>query len=202
VDTVTPKRLGPSLRPAFRLWMEDQKEEVMLDQTDALLLRRINETHSLTEAAREAGISYRNGWDRVKSMEEKLRVHLVQTKVGGKAGGGAALTEDGRLLLKEFRKTRKLLLNVLDDSEAWESVGYRLSARNRLKGRVVEVKRGAVTSQVKMRLISASTVTSVITNEAVDELALKEGDAVEAVVKATDVLVAKPSRNPERGRTA
>jgi len=171
--------------------MEDGKKEVMLDQTDALLLRRIDETHSLTLASKEAGISYRNAWDRVKVMEEKLDRRLVETKVGGKAGGGATLTVDGRQLLKEFRKTRKLLFNILADKEAWEDVGYRLSARNRLQAKVSEVKRGAVTSQVKMRLVSANTLTSIITNEAVDDLSLEVGDDVEAIVKSTDVLVAK-----------
>jgi molybdate transport system regulatory protein len=177
--------------------MEDGKNEVMFDQTDAFLLRRVGETHSLTEAAKEVGISYRNAWDRVKMMEGKLRRRLVDTKVGGRTGGGATLTAEGKQLLKEFRKTRKLLFDVLDDKEAWEDVGYRLSARNRLRARVVEVKQGAVTSQVKMRLISANTLTSIITNEAVEDLSLKEGDEVEAVVKSTDVLVAKGT--PRRG---
>jgi molybdate transport system regulatory protein len=186
----TPNSPG-DLKPAFRLWMEDEKKEVMFDQTDAFLLRRIGETHSLTEAAKAVGISYRNAWDRVKVMEEKLHRRLVQTRVGGKTGGGATLTPEGRDLLKEFRKTRKLLFDVLDDREAWEDVGYRLSARNRLRAKVVEVKQGAVTSQVKMRLVSANTLTSIITNEAVEDLSLKEGDDVEAIVKSTDVLVAK-----------
>ena len=189
--TSTPKKPGPPLRPAFRLWMEDGKNEIMLDQTDAFLLRRVGETHSLTEAAKEVGISYRNAWDRVKAMEGKLHRRLVETKVGGKTGGGATLTADGGQLLKEFRKTRKMLFNILDDKEAWEDVGYRLSARNRLRAKVVEVKRGAVTSQVKMRLVSANTLTSIITNEAVEDLDLEEGDEVEAIVKSTDVLVAK-----------
>ncbi len=173
--------------------MEDGKNEVMLDQTDAFLLRRVAETHSLTEAAKEVGISYRNAWDRVKVMEEKLRRRLVVTRVGGKTGGSATLTEDGRELLKEFKKTRKLLFNILDDKEAWEDVGFRLSARNRLRARVVDVKRGVVTSQVKMRLVSTNTLTSIITNDAVEDLALNEGDEVEAIVKSTDVLVAKGS---------
>ncbi len=185
---------GLSLKPAFRLWMEDRRNEVMLDQTDASLLRRIGETHSLTQAAKEVGISYRNAWDRVKVMEEKLHRRLVVTRVGGKAGGGAALTPDGTQLLKEFRKTRKLLFNILDDKEAWEDVGYRLSARNRLAAKVVEVKRGAVTSQVKMRLVSANDLISIITNDAVDDLSLEQGDDVEAIVKSTDVLVAKRSQ--------
>jgi len=196
VPKPTHKNPAPSLKPAFRLWMEDSKNEVVLDQTDAFLLRRVGETRSLTQAAKEVGISYRNAWDRVKVMEEKLGRPLVETKVGGKAGGGATLTGDGRLLLREFRKTRKLLFNVLDDKEAWEDVGYRLSARNRLRAKVVEVRRGAVTSQVKMRLVSTNTLTSIITNDAVEDLSLEEGDELDAIVKSTDVLVAKGSPRP------
>ncbi|HUI01482.1 MAG TPA: TOBE domain-containing protein [Nitrososphaerales archaeon] len=192
------KRRPSPLKPVFRLWMEDEKNEVVLDQTDALILRRVGETYSLKEAAKEAGISYRNAWDRVKAMEEKLHRKLVETKVGGRTGGSATLTEDGRRLLKEFRKTRKLLFDVLEDEEAWEDVGFKLSARNRLRATVVEVKRGAVTSQVKMRLSSPSTMTSVITNDAVEDLSLAEGDEVEAIVKSTDVLVAKGTHTRAR----
>ncbi len=171
--------------------MEDSRKGVVFDQTDALLLRRIAETRSLTRAARQAGVSYRNAWERMRAMERRLGRRLVETTVGGRTGGGAALTEEGVRLLKEFRKMRKLLFNILDESEAWEDVGYRLSARNRLNAKIIEVKKGAVTSQVKMRLVSASTLTSIITNEAVEDLSLREGDRVEAIVKSTDVLVAK-----------
>jgi molybdate transport system regulatory protein len=178
-------------RPAFRLLLEDGRKQVVLDQTDAALLRGISETGSLTRAAKVVGLSYRSAWDRVEKMQANVGLRLVESKTGGKTGGGASLTDEGRLLLKEFRKTRKLLFDTLDDKEAWEDVGYKLSARNKLRAKVVEVKAGAVTSQVKMRLVSTSTLTSVITNEAVEDLALKEGDEVEAIVKSTDVLVAK-----------
>jgi molybdate transport system regulatory protein len=185
------------LRPAFRLWLEDSKKGILLDQTDAALLRRISETGSLAQAAKIVGMSYRSAWDRVEKMEAKFGRRLVKRKAGGKAGGGAAITEESRMLLKEFRKTRKLLFNVLDDKEAWEDVGYKLSARNRLRARVLEVKQGAVTSQVKMRLVSTNTLTSIITNEAVEDLSLKAGDEVEGIVKSTDILVAK--RRPRAG---
>jgi molybdate transport system regulatory protein len=179
------------LKPGFRLWLEDSRRALVLDQTDAALLRYIAETGSLTHAAKIVGMSYRGAWDRMERMEKNLGRRLVERKAGGKAGGSATITEDGRKLLKEFRKTRKLLFDVLDDKEAWEDVGYKLSARNRLRAKIVEVKRGTVTSQVKMRLVSANTLTSIITNDAVEDLSLKEGDEVEAVVKSTDVLVAK-----------
>ena len=66
----------------------------------------------------------------------------------------------------------------------------RLSARNRIKGTVATITRGAVTSHVVIDA-GGSRITSSITNEAVDELALKEGDVVYAVIKATDVMVGK-----------
>jgi molybdopterin-binding protein len=66
----------------------------------------------------------------------------------------------------------------------------RLSARNVLPGKVLEVKRGATTSHVRID-IGGSVITASITNEAVDDLALKPGDAASAVIKASDVIVGK-----------
>jgi len=182
---------GPSLKPAFRLWMEDEKRHMVLDQTDAMLLRHIAEDSSLTRAAKDVGISYRNAWDRVKAMEENLGRPVVKTRVGGKTGGGATLTPEGQRLLKEFRRTRRVMFDVLDDAEVWEDIRYKLSARNQLNGKVVGVEKGTVTSAVKIRLSSPVTVTSIVTNEAVEELAVQEGDEVQAVVKSTDVMIAK-----------
>lgn len=67
----------------------------------------------------------------------------------------------------------------------------KLSARNQIKGKVVEVHKGATTSHVQIDIGGGTTVTSSITNEAVDELGLKVGDAVYAVIKASDVMVGK-----------
>ena len=67
----------------------------------------------------------------------------------------------------------------------------KLSARNVLPGRITDVKRGATTSHVKIQIAGGGIVTSSITNEAVDELALKPGDPAYAVIKASDVIVAR-----------
>jgi molybdopterin-binding protein len=66
----------------------------------------------------------------------------------------------------------------------------RISARNQIKGTVVEVKKGATTSHVRVDIGGGQVVTSSITNEAVDDLGLKTGGAVIAVVKASDVMIA------------
>jgi len=67
----------------------------------------------------------------------------------------------------------------------------KLSARNQLKGKVVEVVKGQTTAHVRIEIAKGSFVTASITNEAVDELKLKAGDKVTAIVKASDVMVGK-----------
>lgn len=66
----------------------------------------------------------------------------------------------------------------------------RISARNQIKGKIVDVKKGATTAHVRVDIGSGQIVTSAITNEAVDELGLKTGGAVTVVVKASDVMIA------------
>jgi molybdate transport system substrate-binding protein len=65
----------------------------------------------------------------------------------------------------------------------------KLSARNILKGKVVDVKKGATTAHIKLD-IGGQTVTAAITNEAADELKLTKGQNAYAVIKASDVMVA------------
>jgi molybdopterin-binding protein len=65
----------------------------------------------------------------------------------------------------------------------------RLSARNQIKGTVVEVTKGATTSHVRVD-IGGNVMTSSITNEAVDDLGIKVGGKVIVVVKASDVMIA------------
>ena len=60
----------------------------------------------------------------------------------------------------------------------------KLSARNQLKGKIVEVKKGATTSHVRIDIGNGIIITSSITNEAVADLNLKTGDEAWAVIKA------------------
>lgn len=65
----------------------------------------------------------------------------------------------------------------------------KLSARNQLKGKIVDVTKGATTSHVRID-IGGAVVMASITNEAVDELKLAAGKDAYAVIKASDVMVA------------
>jgi molybdopterin-binding protein len=67
----------------------------------------------------------------------------------------------------------------------------KLSARNQLKGKIVDVAKGATTSHVRVDLGHGVVVTASITNEAVTDLGLQKGDEAWAVIKASDVMVGK-----------
>lgn len=67
----------------------------------------------------------------------------------------------------------------------------KLSARNALKGKVVEVVPGIVTAKVKVDVGGGNTVVSVITVDSVMELGIKVGDEVYAIFKSTEVMIGK-----------
>jgi molybdopterin-binding protein len=66
----------------------------------------------------------------------------------------------------------------------------KLSARNQIKGKILEVKKGTTTAHVRVEVGPGIVVTSSITNEAVDDLGLKAGMAATVVIKASDVMIA------------
>ncbi len=66
-----------------------------------------------------------------------------------------------------------------------------LSARNKLKGVIKAIEKGEVAATVKIEISEPATITSMITKEAAEDLKLKVGDQVEAVIKASEVMVFK-----------
>ena len=67
----------------------------------------------------------------------------------------------------------------------------KISARNLLKGKVVDVKTGPVMAKVKVDLGGGNVLTSLISHEAVDELDVKVGEEINVMIKATSVMLAK-----------
>ena len=67
----------------------------------------------------------------------------------------------------------------------------KISARNKIEGEVISVKKDKVSAVVKIRIDVPSVITAFITREAVEELGIKEGDRATAVIKATEVMISK-----------
>ncbi len=66
-----------------------------------------------------------------------------------------------------------------------------ISARNGLKGKVENVKLGEVMASIKIAVDEPGIITAIITRESAEKLELEEGDEVKAVIKSTEIMVAK-----------
>ena len=66
-----------------------------------------------------------------------------------------------------------------------------LSARNQLKGKVTGVELGAVMARIKIKVEDPAVITAVITKESAENLGLKDGDDVTALIKSTEVIIGK-----------
>jgi len=174
-----------------KVWLEYEGKP-LLGKGGAQILEAVQEVKSISNAAKKVGMSYRYVWNYLAKIERTLQEPVVQTFRGGRRGGGGAhLTKLGEKLLKEYKRVEDYVGEILDDETYWEAVGLKISARNRLKGTVKEVDKGVVTAKIKIKTEKPVTITAIISKEAVEELDIKTGDKVEAVIKATEVMIAK-----------
>jgi molybdopterin-binding protein len=67
----------------------------------------------------------------------------------------------------------------------------KLSARNVFEGKVISIKKGVTTSNVKIEIARGAVITSSITMEAARDLKLKVGDRAVAIIKASEVIIGK-----------
>jgi molybdate transport system regulatory protein len=174
-----------------KVWIE-YKGTPVLGKGGAEILQAIAKTNSLSKAAVQLGMSYRYLWNYIQKTQKVLEAPIVDTFKGGKAGGGGAkLTALGQSLLEEYQRVEGYMSEVLSDTEYWEVVRLKISARNQLKGKVLSIEKDQITAKVKIEIKAPATVTAVITKEAVEELGIKVGDEVHAIVKSTEVMIGK-----------
>ncbi|MBN2654207.1 MAG: LysR family transcriptional regulator [Nitrospirae bacterium] len=96
-----------------RIWIEGDGG-TFIGYGRVVLLERIKEHGSITEAARSMGMSYRNAWELVESMNSQAQEPLVTTSTGGKGGGGAVVTRSGEDAIRYFWQLHKSFSKFLD----------------------------------------------------------------------------------------
>ncbi len=164
------------------------------------LLERIQETGSISAAARGAGMSYKAAWDAVDTMNNLTDAPLVARRTGGRCGGGTRLTAEGRQLVRvyrtaegEFQAFLSRLGEGIEDFEHFYTLMRRLSmktsARNTLAGRVKAMHRDAVNTEVALDL-GGEELVAVITNTSAERLGLEPGAFAYALIKASWVILA------------
>ena len=178
-------------KPSCKVWIEYNGKPV-LGKGGAEILKAIAKEQSISKAAEKLSMSYRYVWNYLQKIQKVVEAPIVETYKGGKTGGGGAkLTALGQSLIDEYRRAEGYMSEVLADEEYWEVLGLKISARNQLKGKVVSIEKDGVTAKVKVEIEAPTMVTSVITKEAAEDLDIKVGDEVNAVVKSTEVMIAK-----------
>lgn len=170
------------------------------------LLSQIDQQGSISAAAKQLNISYKAAWDAVNALNNLFSTPLVDAKPGGKKGGGAILTDEGRKALEAHRHLTDRLNAFLAEVEQdiagnpgnsslaspllW-SFAMRTSARNVFHGIVEDVITGAVNSEISLRVSEKTLLTTVITNKSAENLDLHIGSEAFALIKAsTPVLMA------------
>ena len=174
-----------------KVWLE-YKGEPLVGKGGAKILETIQDVESISKAAKKAEMSYRYVWNYLAKLEKRLGEPVVKTfKGGSKGGGGAILTDLGKKLLTEYYRAENYMGELMGSETQWENIGMKISARNKLKGTVQQVDKGIITAKVKIKIETPAVITAIISKEAVEELDVKTGDNIEAVIKATEVMVAK-----------
>ena len=174
-----------------KVWIEHQGKP-LIGKGGAEILEAIDKENSISKAAETLGMPYRYVWNYLQEIQQALGEQIIDTYKGGKSGGGGAkLTDLGRSLLGEYKQVESYLGKVLSSQSGLEVSGLKLSARNQFKGKVVAVEKGVITAKVKVEVKMPVTVTAVITKEAVEDLDIKVGDEVSAIVKSTEIIIAK-----------
>lgn len=167
------------------------------------LLEAVAEQGNITQAAKMLGFSYKTAWDAVNSINNLLPRPAFITRAGGKAGGGAEVTEEGLRLIAAFHRLEDRLARISasiaedglegqDDFLFW-SLGIRISTRNVFQAEVVELSRDPVDVEVRLKVSPQNAIIAFVTNEAADELGLVVGRKVLALVKAPFITLAHPS---------
>lgn len=168
------------------------------------VLRRIAGCGSISQAAREAGISYKAAWQALDILSALAGVSLVEKTVGGSGGGGARLTAEGAQLLElaeALAQARRAVLARFTDGAALSAgLGLRTSMRNQLAGKVLACESGSPqdpTVWVHVEAVGGVRLRPTVTRESVDLLGLAPGLSVWVLSKATAVSVGTTPPSPQ-----
>jgi len=194
-----PRKNKSPMELSGSLWMQKSGQKVFAEERIALL-DKIGELGSITKAAKAVGISYKTAWDLVDLMNNLADKPLVERSVGGKGGGGTALTQAGLRVVEQFHifeeEHRRFLENIGSRIAAGDElyaflrrISLKVSARNIFAGTVTEITRGAVNAMVVLTLKGEASITATITKASVDALELKAGKEAYALVKASSVIL-------------
>jgi molybdate transport system regulatory protein len=116
------------MKVAFKVWLDHNGKA--FGDGPYELLKRVDKTNSLNEAAHQMGMSYSKAWKLIQTMEKRLGLTLLDRKTGGVSGGGSGVTPTARELMRCYERFRRDVDRALEKlyqrhfgstkGEAWE----------------------------------------------------------------------------------
>ncbi|WP_313682476.1 MULTISPECIES: molybdenum-dependent transcriptional regulator [unclassified Pantoea] len=179
------------------------QQKLFADPRRIELLKRIQETGSISQGAKLAGISYKSAWDAINEMNQLADQTLVERATGGKGGGGAQLTRYGERLIQLFQLMEQIQQKAFDvlknDSLPLDSLlaaiarfSLQTSARNQLFGTVLTRDHQQVVQHLDVLLSDGVTRLQVaLTQRSAERLQLENGKEVLVLIKAPWIQVSR-----------
>jgi|SynMetStandDraft_2_1070026.scaffolds.fasta_scaffold00324_13 molybdate transport system regulatory protein len=190
------REVAAGLEASVSLFREG-RSPVSTDRT--ALLRAVEETGSISGAARRLRLSYRGAWDQVQALNNLFESPLIVAERGRLGKGNAVLTPRGRAMIDVLERVRAELTaavarvgDLFDGDIAADlfwSLGMKTSVRNALRGRVTEITRGAVNGEVVVALSDEAQIVSILAHRDIDGLGLMPGAAVVVLIQAGDIVL-------------
>ncbi|MBE8595597.1 molybdenum-dependent transcriptional regulator [Xenorhabdus sp. BG5] len=179
------------------------QQRLFADPRRIALLKQIKITGSISQGAKQAGISYKSAWDAINEMNQLADGILVERATGGKGGGGAQLTHYGERLLQLYDLLEKIQQKAFDvlkeDSLPLDSLlaaisrfSLQTSARNQFFGTIIERSQTNIQQHVRILLAEGNTsVYAVVTEQSANRLNLVTGKEVLVLIKAPWITLTK-----------
>lgn len=188
------------------------QQKLFADPRRISLLKQIEQTGSISQGAKNAGISYKSAWDAINDMNTLSEQAIVDRATGGKGGGGAVLTRYGQRLIQLYdllAKIQQKAFDVLSDDDnlpldsllaAISRFSLQTSARNQWFGTVTARDNSQVQQHIDVLLADGTTrLKAAITAQSGQRLGLDEGKEVLVLLKAPWVNI---TRDPALAKDA
>ncbi len=180
----------------------------MLDSRMIGLLRAIDQSGSINQAAKQMGLSYKGAWQIIERANNGAPKTLVSTATGGSKGGGTCLTEAGRSLLALFtdleQQHRQFLeqlnRNIADNPDTvllLQRLVVKTSARNQLFGCITAIHSGAVNAEIVLKLKGGEQIIVSISQTSLSDFGLQIGADAVLLINSADITLVTGS-NPNQ----
>lgn len=183
------------------LWVKGELRLAGLDNRMIELLKAVQQSGSLNQAAKQVGLSYKGAWQIVERANNSSPKMLVATSTGGAKGGGTALTLAGQSLVELFdylqtqhqsflKQLNSNLLENPDNVLLFQRLVVKTSARNQLFGTVISILHGKISAEITIKLKGNEQIITTISQLDFQELGLTLNSDVLLLLNSSEIMLA------------